>query len=208
MSCHRRKRGPRRKASHVDHPHCLRGGRGPAGSGLVASLARPGGNTTGLSIGVRRCRQAARTAPGTSSRSASIGNHRQCRQSRRRAGNSRGSGGARTLGSMSTCSKSGAPTISQRPSRRSRAGSQALYVCADPLVNANHARINTLALGARLPTFYAIATMSKRAVSCPMAQARCTCSDAPPTMSIRFCTGRSRATCRSSSRPSSISSST
>jgi putative ABC transport system substrate-binding protein len=27
-------------------------------------------------------------------------------------------------------------------------------VCADPLVNANHARINTLALGARLPTIY------------------------------------------------------
>src|SRR5262249_19383073 len=30
-----------------------------------------------------------------------------------------------------------------------KAGSQALYVCASPLVNANHARINTLALGAR-----------------------------------------------------------
>ena len=31
---------------------------------------------------------------------------------------------------------------------------QALYVCPDPLVNANHARINTLALGARLPTIH------------------------------------------------------
>jgi len=31
---------------------------------------------------------------------------------------------------------------------------QALYVCPDPLVNANHARINTLALGARLPTMH------------------------------------------------------
>ena len=29
-------------------------------------------------------------------------------------------------------------------------------MCADPLVNANHARINTLALGARLPTLHAI----------------------------------------------------
>jgi putative tryptophan/tyrosine transport system substrate-binding protein len=31
---------------------------------------------------------------------------------------------------------------------------QALYVCPDALVNANHARINTLALGARLPTIH------------------------------------------------------
>jgi putative ABC transport system substrate-binding protein len=31
---------------------------------------------------------------------------------------------------------------------------QPLYVCPDPLVNATHARINTLALGARLPTIH------------------------------------------------------
>jgi putative ABC transport system substrate-binding protein len=30
----------------------------------------------------------------------------------------------------------------------------ALYVCADPLVNTNRIRINTLALAARLPTIY------------------------------------------------------
>ena len=30
----------------------------------------------------------------------------------------------------------------------------ALYVCADPLVNTNRVRINTLALGARLPTMH------------------------------------------------------
>ena len=30
----------------------------------------------------------------------------------------------------------------------------ALYVCVDPLVNTNRTRINTLALGARLPTIY------------------------------------------------------
>ena len=35
-----------------------------------------------------------------------------------------------------------------------KSGVQALYVCPDPLVNANHARINTLALGARLPTIH------------------------------------------------------
>ncbi len=35
-----------------------------------------------------------------------------------------------------------------------KSGAQALYVCTDSLVNAYHARINTLALGARLPTIY------------------------------------------------------
>jgi putative tryptophan/tyrosine transport system substrate-binding protein len=35
-----------------------------------------------------------------------------------------------------------------------KSGAQALYVCADALVNAHHARINTLALGARAPTIY------------------------------------------------------
>jgi len=35
-----------------------------------------------------------------------------------------------------------------------KSGAQALYVCPDALVNANHARINTLALGARLPTIH------------------------------------------------------
>ena len=33
--------------------------------------------------------------------------------------------------------------------------SQALYLCADALINAQHNRINILALGARLPTIYA-----------------------------------------------------
>ena len=35
-----------------------------------------------------------------------------------------------------------------------QSGAQALYVCGDALINANHARINTLALGARLPTMH------------------------------------------------------
>ena len=35
-----------------------------------------------------------------------------------------------------------------------RGGSDALYVCSEPLVNTNRVRVNTLALGARLPTMY------------------------------------------------------
>ena len=37
-----------------------------------------------------------------------------------------------------------------------KSGTQALYVCPDPLVNANHARINTLALGSRLATMHPV----------------------------------------------------
>jgi ABC-type uncharacterized transport system substrate-binding protein len=35
-----------------------------------------------------------------------------------------------------------------------RGGADALYVCSEPLVNTNRVRVNTLALGARLPTMY------------------------------------------------------
>ena len=37
-----------------------------------------------------------------------------------------------------------------------KSGTRALYVCPDALVNANHARINTLALGSRLATMHAL----------------------------------------------------
>jgi len=35
-----------------------------------------------------------------------------------------------------------------------KSAAQALFVCPDATINANHARINTLALGARLPTMH------------------------------------------------------
>src|SRR5262245_31952994 len=37
-----------------------------------------------------------------------------------------------------------------------KSGTQALYVCAGALVNANRSRFNTLALGARLPTMHGL----------------------------------------------------
>src|SRR5262245_46844644 len=55
----------------------------PLGTGLVAGLARPGGNVTGL-IGAehRSCWQASGTFARPYSRSAPVGDHGQCRQLR------------------------------------------------------------------------------------------------------------------------------
>ena len=83
----------------------------------------------------RSCRQAARTLARGRSRSPPIGGPGQCRLSRHRAGDGRGSAAAahaRPRGRP--CWKSGEPRISRPPSRRSRAGADALYVCGDALV--------------------------------------------------------------------------
>ena len=59
----------------------------PVGTGLVASLARPGGNVTGLSnqsADLRR--QAIRTLARGCSWSPPVGDHGQCQQSQQRAG--------------------------------------------------------------------------------------------------------------------------
>src|SRR5262245_24224432 len=70
---------------------------------------------------------------------------RRCARSRRRP-----------APSASKCCrwKSGRRRISDRPSRRSRGGADALYVVIDSLVTTYMNRINTLALGARLPTMH------------------------------------------------------
>src|SRR6266568_889813 len=57
--------------------------------------------------------------------------------------------------SKSTPPNSAAPRISPPAFDAFKSRVQALYVCADVLVNANSVRINTLALGAHLPTMYA-----------------------------------------------------
>jgi putative ABC transport system substrate-binding protein len=127
----------------------------PVGSGMVASLARPGGNATGLSVqsvdlAGKRLELLRELLPDLRriaviadvSYPASVLEIGEVQKA------------ARTFGiDVNVLQIRRAEDII--PAFESRqSGVQALYVCADALINANHARINTLALGARLPTMH------------------------------------------------------
>lgn len=122
----------------------------PVGSGMVASLARPGGNVTGLSVqsvdlAGKRLELLRELLPdlhriaviANASYSASVLEIGEVQKA------------ARNLGIDVLQIRRAEDIAPAFESRKSRA-----YVCGDSLVNANHARINTLALGARLPTMH------------------------------------------------------
>jgi putative ABC transport system substrate-binding protein len=127
----------------------------PVASGLVASLARPGGNATGLSslvadLAGKRLELLREVAPALR-RLAIMGN----------VGNpltvlelGEVQAAAGTLGlEVHTLEIRQAQDIT--PAFEALKGrADALYVCIDALVNANRIRINTSALGARLPTMH------------------------------------------------------
>jgi putative tryptophan/tyrosine transport system substrate-binding protein len=127
----------------------------PVASGLVASLARPGGNVTGLSIQqadtVGKRLELLREVVPNLGRLAILAN-----------GGTPGpvlemaevQATARSLGLEVTTleirqAEDIAPAIETLKSR-----ADALYVATDPLIFTNRIRINTLAQGARLPTIY------------------------------------------------------
>jgi putative tryptophan/tyrosine transport system substrate-binding protein len=128
----------------------------PVGTGLVASLARPGGNVTGLSIqqtdvAAKRVELLREIVPGLR-RLAILGNvsgpavvldMREVQAA------------ARTLGLEVITSeiRRGEDIAPAFAAFKGRA--DALYVAVDPLVQAHRIPINTLALAARLPTMYA-----------------------------------------------------
>jgi putative ABC transport system substrate-binding protein len=128
----------------------------PVGSGLVRSLARPGGNVTGLSMQstelvTKRCEFLREILPdlrrmavmGNAGYPAALLEMREVEAV------------ARTLGLEIDAAELRRAQDIWPAFDAFRSRVQALYVCADALVNANNVRINTLALGARLPTMYA-----------------------------------------------------
>jgi putative ABC transport system substrate-binding protein len=127
----------------------------PVGSGLVASLARPGGNVTGLSsqtadLGGKRLDLMREIVP-VLRRLAMMGN----------AGNSANVSDMHEFQTAARASGLEASTFEIRRTEDITAAFaafkgkvDALYVAPDALLNTNRMRINTLALAARLPTMY------------------------------------------------------
>ena len=127
----------------------------PLGAGLVANLARPSGNVTGLSLqspdlAGKRLELLREVIPALR-RLAILGNNSipnfmlEMREAQR---------AAQLLGLEVTAfeirgAEDIAPAIEKMKHRV-----EALYVVPDPLVNANRVHLNTLALGARLPTMH------------------------------------------------------
>ena len=125
----------------------------PLGSKLVASLARPGGNITGLSLqqtdaAGKRLELLREVVPGVDqlaimANAADPGPLLEMREVQTMAR-------ALGLGVMAIEIRRAEDIAPAFEGLKGR--SAALYVCGDPLTNANRARINTMALGARLPT--------------------------------------------------------
>ena len=127
----------------------------PVGSGLAASLARPGGNVTGLSLlapdlAGKRLEALRQLLPdvrrlailGNAGYPAAVVEMVDLQATARKLG-------LETIMPEVRRAEDMAPAIEQLKGRV-----DALYVSADPLISTNQVRINTLALAAQLPTMH------------------------------------------------------
>jgi putative ABC transport system substrate-binding protein len=129
----------------------------PVGTGLVASLSRPGGNVTGVSsqshdTASKRLELLREVVPGLRRLAilANVGN----------------SANVLEMGEAQTAARRLDLEVVPLEIRRAediapaietlKGHADALYVCIDPVVITNVIRINTLALGARLPTMHGL----------------------------------------------------
>ena len=123
----------------------------PVASGFVASLARPGGNATGLSIQgtdlVGKRLELLREVVPSLRRLAIMSDFRNPEMAEAEAA-------ARMLGLEVTTLPLRKPEDITSAFGTLKGTADALYVGADPLVNSSRVRINILALGARLPTMH------------------------------------------------------
>jgi putative ABC transport system substrate-binding protein len=129
----------------------------PVGTGLVASLARPGGNVTGLSsqtsdLASKKLELLREVVPDLRRLAimANAGNPASVLEMRE------AQAAARKVGlEVATSEVQRAEDIAPAfEALRERA--DALYLCPDPLMNTNRTRINILAVGVRLPTMHGV----------------------------------------------------
>jgi putative tryptophan/tyrosine transport system substrate-binding protein len=128
----------------------------PVANGLVASLARPGGNVTGLSsqgddLAGKRLELLREVVPSLRRVAilANVGNPFSVVEL------GEGQAAARTLGLEFDALEIRRAEDIASAFEAIKGRAEALYVCPDGLVDANKIRINTSALSARLPTMYA-----------------------------------------------------
>jgi putative tryptophan/tyrosine transport system substrate-binding protein len=129
----------------------------PVGSGLVASLSRPGGNVTGLSnqvseTGGKKLEFLREVVPGLH-RLAILANvsNPGVLLDMNEAQAAAGSLGLEVIKSKIQRAEDISPAIDALKGR-----ADALYVCADPLVNTHRIGVNILAVAARLPTMHGL----------------------------------------------------
>jgi len=127
----------------------------PVGNGLIASLARPGGNVTGMSLqsndtAGKRVELLREVVPSLRRLAilANVGNPFSVLE----LGEAQAA--ARALGLEVDTLEIRRPEDIAPAFEALKGRAQALYVCTDGLVNANRIRINTLALSVRLPTIH------------------------------------------------------
>jgi putative tryptophan/tyrosine transport system substrate-binding protein len=180
----------------------------PLDSGLVASLARPGGNVTGLSL----------TSPELASKRLEL--LRDIIPGLRRLAilaNGDYPPAVRELDEAVTAARPlGIETIALKirqaadiaPAFEALKGrADALYAVGDSLTSANQVRINSFALAARLPTMHPNRERLETGGLMSYGRTSQVSTVAPATSWTGFCVVRSRPTSRSSNRLSSISSS-
>jgi putative ABC transport system substrate-binding protein len=129
----------------------------PVGTGLVASLARPGGNVTGLAnqtsdTAGKKLELLREAVPGLRRLAvmANVGNPASVLD----MGEAQAT--ARALGLEVTTSEIRRAEDISPAFDALKGRADALYVCVDPLVNTHRIRVNTLALAARLPTMHGL----------------------------------------------------
>jgi putative ABC transport system substrate-binding protein len=129
----------------------------PVGSGMVKSLARPGGNVTGLSL------------QSTDLSSKRLELLREVVPGFRRLGimaNASYPAAVLEMGEVQAAARMLGLDVATLEIRRAediapavevlKGRADALYICADPLVTTNRIQFNALALGARLPTMHGV----------------------------------------------------
>jgi len=178
----------------------------PVANRLVASLARPGGNLTGLSnqtreLAGKRLEVLREVVPGLHRLAILIivGNPAAVLE------RDEAQAAARTLGLDVATLEIRRPEDIAHAFEALKSRANALYVQGDMLTIANRIAINTWALGVQLPTMHAFREdvqaggLMSYGANAPDLFRRAA------AMSTRFCAGRNRPTSRSSSQPNSIS---